>query len=136
MKKIFSKINNSILLLVINKKQDITSNRTDLCPSDQFLQISTKILTNNTTFRPHKHLKLERNTDITQEAWIILSGKIKCKFYDLDDSIILEEVLSGGDCAVVFKAGHSFEVLEDNTILYEVKNGPYYGTEKDKTFID
>ena len=37
---------------------------------------------------------------------------------------------------MVFSAGHGFEVIEDNTILYEVKNGPYYGQIKDKTFID
>ena len=135
MKSIFSNIEKNELLLVINKKEDITNNRTDLCPSEQYLQISTKILSSGTTFRPHKHLFLKRETDITQEAWIILSGKIKAFFYDLDGTVILEEILSSGDCAVVFKAGHSFQVLEDNTILYEVKNGPYYGVEKDKTFI-
>jgi hypothetical protein len=27
------------------------------------------------------------------------------------------------------------EVVEDNTILYEVKNGPYYGQQKDKTYF-
>ena len=135
MKRIFSNINQEELLLVINKKEDIDNNRKDLCPDGQFLQISTKVLSCGTKFKPHKHLYLERNTNITQEAWIILSGKIKATFYDLDDSIILEEILTLGDCAVVFSAGHSFEVLEDNTILYEVKNGPYYGIEKDKIFI-
>ena len=43
--------------------------------------------------------------------------------------------MGAGDCVVVFKAGHEFTVLEDNTIIYEFKNGPYYGVEADKTFI-
>ena len=43
--------------------------------------------------------------------------------------------MSSGDCIVSMSAGHSFEVLEDDTLLYEFKNGPYYGTEKDKEFI-
>ena len=53
----------------------------------------------------------------------------------IDDKIILRTEMSAGDCVVVFKAGHSFEVLEDNTIIYEFKNGPYYGVKADKTFI-
>ena len=83
MKKVFSKINNNLLLLAINKKQDIIENRTDICTSEEFLQISTKVLSSGTTFRPHKHLALERNTNITQEAWIILDGKIKATFYEM-----------------------------------------------------
>ena len=54
----------------------------------------------------------------------------------MDNSLIVETVLSAGDCVVVFKAGHAFEVLEDDTILYEFKTGPYYGVEKDKEIID
>jgi dTDP-4-dehydrorhamnose 3,5-epimerase-like enzyme len=88
------------------------------------------------SFKPHKHKELIRETNRTQEAWVILSGKIRAKFYDLDDSLILETVLMEGDCAIVFRAGHGFEVLEDNTILYEFKTGPYYGVEADKTFIN
>ena len=64
-----------------------------------------------------------------------LSGKVRATFYDLDDSLILSTELSAGDCAIVFKAGHGFEVLEDDTTIYEFKTGPYFGVEADKTFI-
>jgi hypothetical protein len=131
---IYSKINNE-LMLIINKKSDITEDRTDLCPNDQFLQISTKKLNKPTSFKAHKHLTLTRSTDITQEAWIVLEGKIRAFFYDIDDTLLYETDLIAGDCAVVFKAGHSFEVIYDNTILYEVKNGPYFGQQMDKVFI-
>jgi mannose-6-phosphate isomerase-like protein (cupin superfamily) len=69
------------------------------------------------------------------DRWIILEGRIRAFFYDIDNSLIYETDLIAGDCAVVFKAGHSFEVTLDNTVLYEVKNGPYYGQQKDKIFI-
>ena len=49
---------------------------------------------------------------------------------------VLKTILNEGDCAVVFHAGHGFSVLEEGTILYEVKNGPYYGQLKDKSFIE
>jgi cupin fold WbuC family metalloprotein len=132
---IYSNIKKDILLLTINRFSDINKYRTDICPEEQFLQISTKKIPKGTNFNPHKHNKLERTTDITQEAWIVLEGRIRATFWDIDDSIVKETVLSSGDCAVVYRAGHSFEVLDDETILYEIKNGPYYGVDKDKTMI-
>ena len=136
MKRFYSKVDPDILLFTLNKSEDITYDRTDLSPEDQYLQVATKKLSKDTTFRPHRHLKLTRQIDKTQEAWVFLSGKVRASFYDIDDSLFLETELSAGDCAVAYNAGHSFIVLEDKTILYEFKNGPYLGIEKDKKFID
>ena len=133
---IYSKIDENLLLLAINRRDEICSDRIDLCPEDQLLQISTKALTKDTSFRPHKHNQLVRTTSTTNEAWIILKGSVEAKFWDIDDQIILKTILKEGDCAVVFSAGHGFSVLEEGTILYEIKNGPYYGQLKDKSFIE
>lgn len=132
---IYSKVNKDIALLAINRRGEISEDRNDICSENELLQISTKLLKRGTTFKPHKHNELERTTNTTHEAWIVLEGSIGATFWDIDDQVVFETVLSAGDCAVVFKAGHGFEVLEDNTILYEVKNGPYYGQLKDKKFI-
>ena len=136
MKRIYSKVKEGCLLLTINRKEDISDKRTDLSPVEEYLQCATKILTKGMNFKPHRHDKLVRETDRTQEAWVFLSGKVRAKFYDLDDSLILDTELGAGDCAIVFKAGHGFEVLEDDTVLYEFKTGPYFGVEADKTFIE
>ena len=131
----YSKKDPDILLLSISRKEDISSDRKDLSPESEFLQCSSKLLSKGISFKPHKHNTLHRETTKTQEAWVFLSGSVLAKFYDVDDSLYLETKLSAGDCAVVFNAGHSFEVLEDDTIIYEFKTGPYYGVEADKTFI-
>jgi len=135
MKKVYSKIEKECLLLTLNRRKDINKSRTDLSPAEEYLQCATKTLTKGMKFKPHRHNKLIRKTDITQEAWIFLSGRVRAKFYDLDDSLILDTELGAGDCVIVFKAGHGFEVLEDDTIIYEFKTGPYFGIEADKTFI-
>tara|TARA_B100000214_G_scaffold370730_1_gene345854 strand:+ start:6980 stop:7408 length:429 start_codon:yes stop_codon:yes gene_type:complete len=134
-KLIYSKCEEDLLLLVINRKSEISKERVDLCPEQEYLQICTKSMHKGLTFRPHKHNKLERKTEYTQEAWIILEGSVSATFWDIDDTEVFDTILNSGDCAVVFRAGHSFEVLEEGTILYEVKTGPYYGVERDKTFI-
>jgi cupin fold WbuC family metalloprotein len=132
---IFSKQDESSLLLAINRADEITNERTDICPDNEYLQICTKQMSKGVTFKPHRHNKLIRTTDITQEAWIILQGSVAASFWDVNDKVIYETTLNAGDCAVVFKAGHGFTVLEEGTVLYEIKSGPYYGIEKDKTFI-
>ena len=135
MRKLYSNVDASVLLYVINRQEEINCQRQDLSPATEYLQVSCKVLKEGDKFRPHKHLHIERKTLTTHESWVILKGVIKATFYDIDDSVYSEEIMSSGDCAISFSAGHSFEVLEDDTMLYEFKNGPYYGVEKDKEFI-
>ena len=136
MVSIYSKTEPENLLAIIQEFQDINKERINLTPAGECIQAACKKLKNNVSFKAHRHNPLKRETTMTQEAWVIIAGSIKAVFYDLDDSIICEKILKAGDCAVVFRAGHSFEVLEDNTLLYEFKNGPYYGVELDKKFIN
>ena len=133
---VYSVVDPDLMLCVINRGDDIGTRRADLSPQDQYLQCATKKLTKGTTFAPHKHNELIRTTNITQEAWVFLRGRVAAKFWDIDDRLIYETELGEGDAAIVFRGGHSFEVLEEDTILYEFKTGPYYGVEKDKTYIE
>jgi len=134
--KIYSKVDPSILLCAIIRRDDITETREDISPEKEPLQVACKKIKAGTNFKPHKHNILKRETTRTQESWVFLQGKVRASFYDIDDRVILVTELGAGDCAVVFRAGHSFDVLEDDTILYEFKNGPYFGVEQDKTYLD
>jgi cupin fold WbuC family metalloprotein len=133
--KIFSKIEPNVLLHIITKEKDIVQERHNITPEDKFLQIGAMKLNNLKTFKPHKHIINNRKTDRTHESWIVIRGKIKAILYDLDNNIIHEEILYSGDCTVTFQGGHTYECLEDNTLAYEFKNGPYYGMEADKISI-
>lgn len=133
--KIYSKVEKDLILHIINKKNEITHNRVDLCNNQEYLQVACFKMDNNKTFRPHKHIKCERTTDITQESWIVVKGKVKAILYDIDDTIIHEEILEQGDCSITFRGGHNYLCMEDDSIVYEYKTGPYLGQEKDKAFI-
>ena len=54
---------------------------------------------------------------------------------DLDDTILVEPILNPGDASFTLEGGHNYEILEDNTLVYEYKTGPYEGQALDKTFI-
>jgi cupin fold WbuC family metalloprotein len=136
MEKIFSKVDTKKLLHIITRKEDITPGRIDIIPEDNFIQCSMLNLENNKTFRPHKHIWKERTRNvIAQESWIVIQGSVKCILYDIDDTIIAEPILKPGDASFTLEGGHNYIILEDNTLVYEYKTGPYEGQSFDKTFI-
>lgn len=135
MEKIFSKVNPDKLLHMINRRSNITAKRCDISPPKEFLQVSCFSLPKDKTFKAHYHVPLERHTTITQESWIVIQGKIKAILYDLDNTIIAERVLESGDCSITFYGGHNYICMEEDSLVYEYKTGPYMGQAKDKEFI-
>ncbi len=134
MEKIYSKVKPGVLLHLVYRLDEV-SGRTNISPDDEFLQLASIGMFEGQTFKPHKHIIHEKVTNIAQESWLVFKGKVKCIFYDLDDTIIAEPVLNPGDCSMTFRGGHNYLCLEEGTIVYEYKTGPYLGQEFDKTFI-
>ena len=132
----YSKIAPNKLLHVVVRKEDLKPGRKDIIPEEHFIQCSHLNMEKGKTFRPHKHIFKNRTRDvIAQESWIVIQGKVKCIFYDLDDTILVEPILNPGDASFTLEGGHNYEILEDNTLVYEYKTGPYEGQALDKTFI-
>jgi hypothetical protein len=133
----YSKVDPSKLLHVVVRKDDLKPGRKDIIPEEHFIQCSHLNMEKGKTFRPHKHIFKNRTRDvIAQESWIVIQGKVKCIFYDLDNTILVEPILESGDASFTLEGGHNYEILEDNTLVYEYKTGPYEGQALDKTFID
>ena len=137
MKKIISQVEPGKLLHLINRFDEI-GKRTDVAPEDQFIQLATLRMEKGKTFRPHKHIwkpaaKLEV---IAQESWVVIQGSVKIFMYDLNDKLIGTEIINQGDCSMTFEGGHTYEILEENTVVYEYKTGPYTGVENDKVFLE
>lgn len=131
MKKYYD--DSGLLLHQIYRKQDF-SYRDNLCDDNQFLQCASLKLNIGDTFKPHKHLwkKVTFEKYIAQESWTIIQGKVKIFLYDLNNKLIAEEILEAGDASFTFHGGHNYLALEDDTLVYEYKTGPYEGIENDK----
>ena len=77
-----------------------------------------------TYVRPHRHIGEDR-----WELFVILSGKVAILLFD-DAGTVLERTLleADGDNRIIeIPAGfwHSLYALQDNTVLFETKPGPY-----------
>lgn len=132
---IYSKKNKKKILGVIFRSKKITSKRIDISPENEFLQFSAQKLTVGNYVKPHIHKKIYRKSDITQEIWIVIKGKLLLSIYDIDKKVIKKTFLEKGDLYILFRGGHTFKVIKKNTIFYEVKNGPYYYDTKDITYF-
>jgi hypothetical protein len=137
MEKIYSKVDPNKLLHIITRKEEIKSGRVDIVPEENFIQCSMLNLEKDKTFKPHKHIWKERTRNvIAQESWIVIQGSVKCILYDIDDTIIYEPILYPGDASFTLEGGHNYLILEDDTLVYEYKTGPYEGQTFDKTFLN
>ena len=135
--KYYSKIDPNKLLHMVVRKEEITSGRQDIVSEENFIQCSILNMEKDKTFKPHKHIWKERTRNvIAQESWIVIQGSVKCIFYDIDNTIIAEPILYQGDASFTLEGGHNYLILEDNTLVYEYKTGPYEGQALDKTFLD
>jgi cupin fold WbuC family metalloprotein len=133
----FSKIDPQKLLHVIVRKEDLTPGRVEVVPEDNFIQCALLNMEKGKTFKPHRHIFKERTRNvIAQESWIVIQGSVKCTFYDLDNSVLVEPILNPGDASFTLEGGHTYTILEDNTLVYEYKTGPYEGQALDKIFLN
>ena len=141
MEIIYSKIEEGRVLHIIKRLSEIENqgnDRVDIVEPENFIQCSALKLQNGKTFKPHKHINKKRtyNNQIAQESWIVIKGSVRCIFYDINDTIIAEPILYPGDASFTLGGGHNYEILEDNTIIYEYKSGPYEGQKLDKVFLN
>ncbi len=80
---------------------------------------------------PHVHNFLFRQVMYTQEVLIIRRGRLKVNLFSSEKDFITSRTLESGDLILLCGGGHSFEMLEETSMI-EVKQGPYAG-EEDKT---
>ena len=136
MKKIFSKIKKK-KLLHLTFSPTKKNQRINISPEGEFMQLCYLNLNKKNKFLPHKHFWKPNNKKkiIVQESWLLIKGSAKVLFYDLDDKFLTTKTLKPGDVSITFAGGHKLDILKNDTIIYEHKNGPYEGQQKDLKYF-
>ena len=99
------------------------------------LQLGVNSYKKGHKIRGHIHQKREIVVNNIQEVLYIKSGKVFVTLYDLNNKLIKSADLSAGDLIFFVDGGHGIEMAEDTTFI-EVKQGPYFGKDKDKEIIE
>jgi mannose-6-phosphate isomerase-like protein (cupin superfamily) len=133
--KFYSRQSPDQLLAVVFNIDTLEETRYNASSDNEILQVSALNLAQGRVLKPHYHLPTERNTVGTQESWVVWQGRLSVQLYD-HDQIVEEFELGAGDCMTLYRGGHAFTVLDKDTKIIEIKNGPYYGPAHDTKSIN
>lgn len=81
----------------------------------------------------HVHNEFERSASRTYEAVYVVKGAIEARLYDLERIPVETFVVKQGELLILMESAHGYTILEEDTTVLEIKNGPFMGVEKDKT---
>ena len=126
---------NNKILSIVYKNDDWKEGLNFITPSELFIQVGSWWYPKGKKLDSHVHKNFDRIASRTQEMTYVRKGSMKVLLYDENKNFLEEFILKQGDLAVFAYGGHGYEILEDDTLFYEHKNGPYQGIGKDKVTI-
>jgi hypothetical protein len=121
-----------ILCYVIQQEAGLTET-TFITPADARQQVGFIVYTKGGVIRRHAHRPLERHLVGMSEVLIVRSGCAAMDIYDDQQHLVATRELGSGAVVVLVGGGHGFRLLED-TVLLEIKQGPYLGLEDKALF--
>lgn len=86
-------------------------------------------------FRVHYHILNPRTIKRTQEAFIVISGKVAFDIYNAKGLILGTLYAEAGEAVFIYRGGHGVRILED-AVMFEVKAGQFSYVSEDKEFLD
>jgi hypothetical protein len=81
----------------------------------------------------HRHNEFERLANRTCEILYVVSGSVHADIYSEELELTAEIVIKQNELLVCLSGGHGYKILENNTRVLEIKNGPYFGSDIDRT---
>jgi uncharacterized protein with PhoU and TrkA domain len=106
---------------------------TFLTPSELKQQVGFVVYPAGGEVRRHVHRALERHLIGTSEVIIVRKGRCEIDVYDDERQLVASREIRPGDIMLMTGGGHGFRMLED-TVLLEVKQGPYTGIDEKEHF--
>jgi hypothetical protein len=122
-------------IIAIIVKTDFGKNGAHFVSKEHFpLQLGISCYKKGDKITSHLHIDKKLEINKIQEVVHFEKGRAIVNLYDLNGVNFKSIELSMGDTIFFVDGGHGFSILED-TKLIEVKQGPYFGKDKDKMII-
>jgi len=106
---------------------------TFLTPPEYKQQVGYIVYPAGGEIQRHVHLPLERHLVGTSEVLVVKKGRCEIDIYNDERELVSTRELREGDIMLMVGGGHGFRMLED-TILLEIKQGPYTGLDEKERF--
>ena len=121
------------LLALLLSGRDDPGETTFPTPPELSLQVGFVVYPAGGEIQRHDHRPLERRIVGTPEVLLVRSGRCEVDLYDEERRHVATRELRAGDVILIAAGGHGFRMLED-TVLLEVKQGPYVGLDEKERF--
>jgi hypothetical protein len=130
--ELISSSNGQALCYVIrgNTKPD---NTTFITPPDAKQQVGFIVYPKDGLIARHIHRPLERHIIGMAEVLVVRSGHCQIDVYDDQENLVTVRDLYQNDVVLMVGGGHGFKIIED-TVLLEIKQGPYLGADDKRLF--
>lgn len=127
------KIKDTILAKVISP--DWNDGLSFYSDNGDFIQVGTWKYNASKELPAHIHNQVERSVNRTQEVLYVRKGKITASIYDQEGNFAESTNVNEGEVLILINGGHGYKILEEDTQVLEIKNGPYPGADVDRKRI-
>ena len=110
----------------IIRKDYLPDRTTFVTPDNYYQQAGMVVYPKGGVIKRHLHLPIQRHLVGTSEALLVKKGRVEADLHAIDKSLLGTWTLEEGDLILLAGGGHGFRCLED-TVLMEIKQGPYTG---------
>jgi quercetin dioxygenase-like cupin family protein len=125
-------LDGSKLLCLIIRAEPTPGRTTFYTSPDSNLQVGKIVYPRGGEIPRHTHRQVTRTVCETSEVLVVQKGRMIIDVYDDSYALVESREMARGDVVILLAGGHGFRLLED-TVLLEVKQGPYSGLqEKDR----
>lgn len=128
------KVDNKVVARLISAN-DINEGLNFYSNDEEFIQVGAWSYNKDKDLLAHIHNEVDRTVNRTCEVLYVISGRLQATIYSLDEVEIANFNVETGEILVLLECGHGYKILEDNTKVIEIKNGPYLGAEIDRRRI-
>lgn len=126
-------VHDGIVLMYIVHAHTAPDQTMFLTPPEFNLQLGFIVHEKGHEIPRHVHLPIERHTVGSQEVIVVQRGSCDVDVYTDDRQIVSTHRVTQGDVLIAVNGGHGFHMVED-TVLLEVKQGPYPGVAEKERF--
>lgn len=121
------------LIAIIIRAGWIPEKRTFVSSNEANFQLGYFVYAAGNEVPRHSHLPCARTIHETSEFVLVRQGRCEMDLYGEDQRLLRTVELRQGDAALLLAGGHGFRLLED-TVLLDIKQGPYRGPEEKERF--
>jgi len=120
-------------LCYLIRNDRLPSETTFFTPPEFKQQVGYVVYPAGGEIKRHVHRSIERKLLGTSEVLVVKKGHCLIDIYSDDHELVATRDLYQGDVMLMVGGGHGFRMIED-TVLLEIKQGPYTGLEEKQHF--